>query len=261
MSILSENIRYLRNQLAHSQQKTADNLLITRGRYAKYEDGASEPPVEILLRMSRYFHISIDLMVSTDLRRLPLKEIMTLTDNRILLPVKVDDAGRNKIEIIPHKVSMGYLNGYSDPEYIKNLQSISLPFLGIGKYRAFPAEGDSMPPHKNGSYIIGCYVEQITDLKKGKTYVFITRNEGITYKRFASVEFDGIKVTADNEIYEPYIIPITDVFEIWQYTCSIATEEFSKNDFASDGQTVIRMFKELKKEVKELRDGLDRKTI
>ncbi|WP_448607263.1 XRE family transcriptional regulator [Paenimyroides ceti] len=253
MSILSENIRYLRNQINSSQQKVADALFITRGRYAKYEDGASEPPIELLLRISRYFHISIDLMVSVDLRRISIKEIMELPDNRILLPVKVDEAGENRIEIVPHRASMGYLTGYSNPEYIERLQNITLPFLGSGKYRAFPAEGDSMPPHKDGAYIIGRYIDSFGQLKTGKSYVFITREEGITYKRLKEISNDSFLLSADNDFYDPYALPISDVFEIWEYTCSIATDEFKKEDFAPDHQTIIQMLKELKGEIKELK--------
>lgn len=253
MSILSKNIRYLREQLAYSQQRVADDLVITRGRYAKYEEDASEPPLEILLRMSRYYHVSIDLMASVDLSRIPLKEILALPDNRILLPITVDGAGNNKIEIIPHKATMGYLTGYSDPEYIESLQSISLPFLGGGKYRAFPAGGDSMPPHKDGSYIIGRYVEQLQDLKQGKGYVFVTRSEGITYKKFSVAEEDGLRVSADNVLYEPYTIPYTDVLEVWQYACSIATTEFSKGDFQADGSFILQALMDLKKEIKLLK--------
>ena len=253
MSILSENMRYLRSQTGTSQQKTADALVITRGRYAKYEDGASEPPVELLIKISRYFHVSIDLMVSADLRKISLKELMELPDNRILLPVKTDETGEKRIEIIPHKASMGYLEGYSDPEYIENLQNISLPFLGSGTYRAFPVEGDSMPPHKDGSLIIGQYLEKATDLKKGKSYVFVTRSEGITYKRLLKAEEETITVAADNPFYEPYSIALADIFEIWEYTCSIATEEFTKEDFNTDQLQIIEMLKELKKEIKALK--------
>lgn len=35
---------------------------------------------------------------------------------RIVLPIRVDQDGNNEIEIIPQKASMGYLNGYADPE-------------------------------------------------------------------------------------------------------------------------------------------------
>ena len=253
MSILSENIRYLRAQLGFSQNKVASDLIITRVRYAKYEEATSEPPVELLIRMSRYFHISIDLMVSADLRKIPLKEIMELPDNRILLPVKVHHNGENIIEIIPHKASMGYLSGYADPEYIENLQTISLPFLGAGTYRAFQVEGDSMPPYKDGAFIIGKYLEKATELKKGKSYLFVTRSEGITYKRLVKTEEEAITVAADNLFYEPYSIPLADIFEIWEYACSISTEEFTKEDFNTDQQQIIELLKELKKEVNELK--------
>src|SRR5699024_11591425 len=93
------------------------------------------------------------------------------------------DVCSSDLEIIPHKASMGYLHGYTDPEYIESLQNISLPFLKTGKYRAFPVEGDSMPPHKEGSFIVGGYVDQLKELKVGRTYVGTTSNEGTTYKR------------------------------------------------------------------------------
>ena len=253
MSILSENIRYLRAQLGLSQNKVANDLIITRVRYAKYEDATSEPPVELLIRMSRYFHVSIDLMVSADLRKISLKELMELPDNRILLPIKTDETGEKKIEIIPHKASMGYLNGYTDPEYIENLQTISLPFLGAGTYRAFPVEGDSMPPYKDGAFIIGKYLEKATELKKGKTYLFVTRSERITYKRLVKTEEQAIMVAADNPFYEPYKIPLEDIFEIWEYAGSISMEEFTKEDFNTDQLQIIEMLKELKDEIKELK--------
>lgn len=253
MSLFSENIRYLRSQLNHSQQKVADDLLITRGRYSKYEDGATEPPLDILLKISRYYHVSIDLLLSVDLRKISLKEIMKLADNRILLPITVNRRGENKIEIVPHKASMGYLGSYADPEYIENLQTISLPFLGTGKFRAFPVEGDSMPPHKDDSYIVGKYIENINSLKSGKGYVFITRNEGMTYKRLTKIKEEHLLVCADNEFYEPYEIPLVDVLEIWEFAASIATQDFTKEDFNLDNQTIISMFRELKGELYHLK--------
>ena len=83
----------------------------------------------------------------------------------------VDQKGNESIEIIPQKASMGYLRGYSDPDYIESLETISLPFLKNGKFRAFPASGDSMPPFKDGSFIIGKYMEGINDLKSGTSYI------------------------------------------------------------------------------------------
>jgi transcriptional regulator with XRE-family HTH domain len=249
MSVLAENIRYLRDQLKLSQQTVADQLSITRGRYAKYEDGASQPPIELLIKISRYFRISIDLMVTIDLKKYPLKDMVNLPDNRIVLPVVVDQSGNNSIEIIPQKASMGYLSGYTDPGYIESLQNISLPFLTNGKYRAFPVEGDSMPPFKDGSYIVGKYIEKTEDLKANKTYVFVTLNDGITYKRFKSRSENAIHVAADNPFYEAYEIFLNDVLEVWEYACSISTQEFENEDHT---QNVKDMFLELRKDIKDL---------
>ncbi|MET1057679.1 MAG: helix-turn-helix transcriptional regulator [Pedobacter sp.] len=68
MSILSENLRYLRAQKKCSQLCVANDLIISRARYAKYEEGKSEPPLDILKLISHYFEVSIDLLISIDLR-------------------------------------------------------------------------------------------------------------------------------------------------------------------------------------------------
>lgn len=74
MSFLSENLRYLRAHKKISQQHVANELIIGRGRYAKYEDGKSEPPLDILRCISHYFEVSIDLLISVDLRDVPDKD-------------------------------------------------------------------------------------------------------------------------------------------------------------------------------------------
>jgi hypothetical protein len=75
--------------------------------------------------MSYYFHVSIDILLSVDVQKIPIEDLLKL-DNRILLPITVDQQGENIIEIIPHKAQAGYLSGYADPEFI---ESFSLPFF------------------------------------------------------------------------------------------------------------------------------------
>lgn len=229
MAIFSDNLRYLRVKSGMTQQKLADALLIPRERYAKYE-GTTDPPLDCLQKISRYFHVSIDLLLSFDIRRVPYEDLMQLEDNRILLPITVDNEGKNKIEIIPEKAQAGYLSGYSDPEFIETLQHISLPFLSNGKYRAFPVTGDSMPPHKKGSFIVGEYVERISDVVDGKTYILLTKDNGIAYKRLMKKENNSLLAKSDNTVYEAYEVKGADVLEIWRYACSIATQEFEPDD-------------------------------
>jgi len=226
MSIFSDNIRLLRGKQGKTQREIAEHLHITRSRYISYENGRSRPPIDVLIAMSKFFHVSIDLLLSVDITKYPLEDMLKLPDNRIVLPIVVDQEGNESIEIVSQKASMGYLAGYSDPGYIESLQRISFPFLKNGKFRAFPADGDSMPPFKNGSFIIGKYIESISELKEEKTYVFVTSNDGITYKRFKEKKEYSITVAADNSFYDPYDIPLEDILEIWQYASGIFPEDF-----------------------------------
>lgn len=255
MSIFADNIRFLRGKKGLSQQSFADEILIiSRDRYSKYENGRSEAPYEILIKISKYFNISIDLLLTVDIRKYPLEDVLKLPDNRIVLPVVVDKLGNNSIEIVPQKASMGYLSGYSDPEYIESLQRVSLPFLTNGKYRAFPAKGDSMPPFKDGSYIIGKFIENIEELKPNKSYVFVTLNDGISYKRFKSINSKSVTVISDNSFYEPYEIPLGEIVEIWQYASGIFPEDFEPDNL--EIYNLKDMFLELRRDIKRLDDKI-----
>jgi len=245
----------LRGKRGLSQHAFAnDILIISRDRYSKYESGRSEAPYEVLIKISKYFNISIDLLLTVDIRKYPLEDILKLPDNRIVLPVVVDQLGNNSIEIVPQKASMGYLSGYSDPEYIENLQRITLPFLTNGKYRAFPAQGDSMPPFKDGSYIIGKYVENINELKPGNSYVFVTLNDGISYKRLISGNKKSITVSADNSFYKPYDIPFEEIVEVWQYASGIFPEDFEPK--IVDNSNIQHILLELRRDVTEINKKL-----
>lgn len=254
MSLFSDNIRYLRLNREETQQQMADSLEIKRGRYEPYESGKIEPPFEILRKISRHFGVSIDLLLTVDIRKYDLSEMIKLEDNRIVLPIKVSTSGRNLIEIVPHRARAGYLTGYADPEFIESLQQVSMPFLGSGKYRAFPVSGDSMPPHDNESMIIGRYVENLGEIKKDRTYILVTSSEGITYKRLSSKNADSVTVSSDNLIYNPYTIKLSEILEIWEYVAHIGRNDDAPetvDDPKSMFQNVMRELDTIKKKMGE----------
>lgn len=253
MSIFSDNIRSLRNRTGLSQQKLADDLIITRVRFAKYEEGKSEPPFDILKRISKYFHVSIDILINVDLHKIPIDSLLKMENNRILLPMVIDKTGKDYIEILPYKAKAGYLSGYSDPEFIEKLQQMQLPFLTKGKYRAFPIEGDSMPPHNDKSFIVGRYIEKLADIKDGKTYVVLSKNDGIVYKRlYRKPKRETIFLFhSDNTVYKPYEVKATEILEVWQHVCSFCTSEFQPDDLGV--MNVKDMFQQLRLEIGALK--------
>ncbi|MDR7212503.1 LexA family transcriptional regulator [Flavobacterium piscis] len=252
MSLFSDNIRALRVKNKISQEKLAESLQITRGRYVKYEDGTSEAPYDILKRIAYYFHISIDLLLSVDVRKINMQDLLKLENNRLILPIQVDREGENFIEVVTQKVKAGYLNGYSDPEYIESLQQISLPFLGSGKHRGFPVEGDSMPPHEDGSIIIGRYVERLGDVQDGKTYILITKNEGMVYKRLNKNKKNALVLESDNSFYPNYEVRLSDIIEIWEYQCNIGRTD--KKQELNEIESLKELLLQVKREVMEIKN-------
>lgn len=237
-----------------TQQELADFLILTRSRYISYEYGRSEPPIEVLIRISKYYHISIDLLLTVDIRKYPLDQMMNLPDNKILLPVVVDTEGNKFIEIVPQKASMGYLTGFSDPEYIESLPRIQLPFLGHGVFRGFMAEGDSMPPFVDGTCVIGEYVEQLKDLKAGREYIFIT-SDGYTFKTFVRLNKSSLTVAADNSFYASYDIPLKDIIQIWRYVRGILPQDY-KPDYQKDYSDLKSFVDEAKRSISNLEKRL-----
>jgi len=225
MSIFSDNIVFLRGKKNKTQHELANELILTRSRYISYEYGKSEPPIEILVRISKYYNISIDLLVTVDVRKYKLEEMINLPGNKILVPITVDSTGNNYIEIVPQKASMGYLKGFNDIGFIKSLQKMQLPFLKNGKFRAFIAEGDSMPPFVDQSVLIGEYVESLEDMKPEGAYIIVTQ-EGITYKTLVERTKTHLKVLADNSFYKPYEVPLEDILEVWHYRMGILPKDY-----------------------------------
>jgi transcriptional regulator with XRE-family HTH domain len=256
MGIFADNLRFLREKKDLSQQKLADKLIITRIRLAKYEQGVSEPPFDVLKRITAFFNISIDVMISVDLKTIPADSLLKMEDNRILLPIVVDKTGKDFIEIVPFKAKAGYLLGYSDPEFIESLQVFQLPFLKNGKYRAFPIEGDSMPPHKEGSFIVGRYVEKLSDVKDGRTYIVLSKNDGIVYKRIArkNKRENTFILQSDNPVYQPYEIRPSEILEVWEYAVSISTKEFEPDDLTNE--SIKEMLRELRIDIGSIKKSV-----
>jgi phage repressor protein C with HTH and peptisase S24 domain len=128
------------------------------------------------------------------------------------------DAEIASISFVPVKAAAGYLAGYADPEFVDELNTFTLPMLAPGQYRAFEIVGDSMLPTPSGSVIVGERVEDLEELKNSNTYVVLSRNEGVVYKRVMKNNRakDKLTMISDNPQYEPYYVSAEDVLEVWK---------------------------------------------
>ncbi len=224
MSKISKNIRHLRLLKKWSQEQLAEQLEIPRARIGSYEEERCDPPIDTVIRISNLFHIAVDALVKCDLSKFDSESFMKVGENRILFPIIVDNANNDRVEVVTMKASAGYLTGYADPEYIEKLPLMSLPFKTVGTHRAFPIQGDSMPPLKNGCYVIGKYVESIQDIENGHTYIVVTKGEGVVYKRLYK-KGKSIELHSDNKNYPPYTIKNSEVVELWKFVCSLNSSD------------------------------------
>ncbi len=223
---LNENIRVLRKRLALTQDQFAQQLGIKRSLIGAYEEGRAEPKLELLQKMAEVFSISVDDLIGKEFTSETVISDKKFARGKDVVVVTVDSLERDNIEFVPHKAAAGYLNGYADTEFVKELPHFNLPILKQGTYRAFEISGDSMLPLLPGTIVIGEFVDDIRNIKSGKTYILITQREGIVYKRvFNYLDENGtLFLVSDNRQYAPYQLNGSDVMEMWMAKAYISVQ-------------------------------------
>jgi len=226
MSNIASNLKFLRKKKGLTQQQFADALEIKRASVGAYEEDRAEPKYELLRKIAQFYDLTMDELANDVIDEKWRPQPKSNASNLRVLSVTVDGNERENIELVPVKASAGYLNGYGDPEYVAELPKFSLPMFNQGTYRAFEIKGDSMLPLPSGSIIIGEYIENWHDIKPSQTYVVVSREDGVVYKRIAYKfkEDKGLKLVSDNKTYEPYWVSTEDVIEVWKAKAFISTE-------------------------------------
>jgi transcriptional regulator with XRE-family HTH domain len=213
MSHAGKNFKYLRKLRGWTQEEFATKLGIKRSLVGAYEEERAEPNLEVLEMLQRIFKLSLDELLLKDLAS--AKGSNYLDQRRKL---KMASQGSAEIQLVPIKAAAGYLTGYADPDFLDELNTFTLPMLAPGQYRAFEIMGDSMLPTPSGSVIVGEKVDDFEDVKNSNTYVVLSKNDGIVYKRIMKNNRAKNKITliSDNPVYEPYNVSEEDVLEVWK---------------------------------------------
>jgi phage repressor protein C with HTH and peptisase S24 domain len=162
-------------------------------------------------------------------------ELLKTNDFKVLA-ITVDAQNNNNIELVSTKAAAGYLDSFADPEYLADLPKLSFPNIPQGTYRGFEIKGDSMLPMMPGSIVISSYVESLDHIKDNKTYVVISKNEGIVYKRIINnASKNKLTLISDNTSYSPYDLDYKEIAEVWQYFAHLSfTDAKSSMDYVMD---------------------------
>lgn len=258
MSNIHENIKHLRKQAGLTQEQLSEKIGIKRSVIGAYEEGRAEPGVANLILFADFFKVSVDELIGSKFKKSEKggskkNGKSNSEDNLKILSITVDKDNKENIHFVPHKAAAGYLNGYADPEFIAELPKVYLPIFPEGSYRAFEIRGDSMLPIVPGSIIVGKFVEDWDNVKKTKTYIVVTHNEGIVYKRLVQLENKhSFSLISDNPLYPAYEVEEEEISEIWEAKAFISTE-FPGGD--NSLRSLNEIVSDLKEEVQRLKNG------
>ena len=139
MDFIASNLKFLRKTKSWTQNDLAEEINIKRSLIGAYEEGRARPTYEVLYDLSKLFKYSIDELITKDLRQ--TEKVALFTEEQLtsdvtgrhlrVLAITVDNKDKENIEMIPVKASAGYLNGYADPTFIKELNKFRLPFVPL----------------------------------------------------------------------------------------------------------------------------------
>jgi transcriptional regulator with XRE-family HTH domain len=250
MSFAGKNLKHLRKLRGWTQEQFATKLKIKRSLLGAYEEERAEPRIEVLEQVRNIFKLSLDDLLLKEIRD---SKGSGYLEKRRQMKLAADT---NEITLVPVKAAAGYLAGYADPEFIDELNTFTLPMLAPGNYRAFEIIGDSMLPTPSGSVIVGEKVESLEQVKSNNTYIVVSRQEGIVYKRILKNNRSKNKWTlvSDNPAYQPYTIETEDILEVWQSQMILAKantqQQWDVNQLAGIVSNLQQQVSSLKKTIR-----------
>jgi len=230
------NIKFLRRRANRTQDEVAAALRMKRSTLSGYENRVAQPGMDVLLLFSEYYRMAVDTLLRVDLAGLSETQLRQLEHgedvfvrggNLRVLASTVDSENRENIELVPVKAQAGYTSGFSDPEYINELQVFQLPFLSRQKkFRTFQLQGDSMLPIPEKAWVTGEFVQDWNAVKTGEACVVLTLQDGIVFKILENrVGEEGkFMLYSLNPLYEPYEIHVNEIREIWRFIHFISHE-------------------------------------
>jgi hypothetical protein len=214
----------------------------------------TKPGYDVLMSIINEFDINPDYLFGKDDQMIRSDVRKPATYSGMPQVVAVNPSGNENVVYVPIKARAGYLSGYGDTEYIESLPTFNMPHLTNGTYRCFEVYGNSMVrTFFDGDLVFGKYVESLSDIKDGRVYVIVSRDDGIVLKRVINrIEERGkliLKSDNKNGNYPTYTIDAEDIMEVW-YVTMFASKQMP------EPVDIYDRLHELESQLVELRESL-----
>ncbi|RME96629.1 MAG: LexA family transcriptional regulator [Bacteroidetes bacterium] len=145
------------------------------------------------------------------------------------LVVVTNKTEEEQIIHVPLPAQVGYAAELSNPSFIEDLPTFSLPDYKyrVGTHRSFDVEGDSMEPTLfEGDKVVCSYLEPTlweTGIKNNYVYVVVTKANVLVRRVINGIkEQNQIELRADNAFYDPMVLRFSDIREIWYVRARIS---------------------------------------
>ncbi len=123
MSIVSDNMKYLRKLHGMTQDQFARRLGIKRASVGAYEEQRANPNIDVLKLMSKLFNVSVDDLLKKDLRKIRETPNLIPVDKPAVTPL----VSEPKVGVEPQTLSSIFEQYYTPPAAAPRPQPIPAP--------------------------------------------------------------------------------------------------------------------------------------
>ncbi len=146
-----------------------------------------------------------------------------------VLTIVTNSSDDERIVHVPVPAQAGYAAEMSDPTFIQDLPTFTLPDYKykVGTHRSFDVAGNSMEPTLfEGDKVICSFLEPSlweSSVKNNFVYIIVTRDD-VVVKRVNNKlkEEKYLELISDNSTYETYKVTAADIREIWYVRAKIS---------------------------------------
>lgn len=180
---LNNNVKYLRTQKKISQQSLADAIGVDRSTVSRIENGEIETTVDNAIKIANKLNVSLNDLVSKDLR----------FDNGEIIEIPTDNV---KIPVLG-RIPAGMPFEAIEEQYTTDYEEIPRDWLrGGNEYFALKLDGDSMEPEYQDKDVV--IFRKTFDCESGQDCCVRINGFDATFKRVKK-QLNGIMVIPLNE--------------------------------------------------------------
>lgn len=179
-NFLSKNLRFLREQAGLSQSDF-NAVGIKKATFSNYENGNTEPKIDVLIKLSKFLGVQLGDMLSKDLSKLPANKADVLAE-----PVaQYSGEDLKQVPIIDIEAAAG-IQGAVNSDHIEVLGYLTVPSNSLqkrtGVYYAIRNRGHSMSPTiYDKDYLIVRWLDRAEWQELRDEYIYIVVADGNTY--------------------------------------------------------------------------------